>query len=431
MVSGLLCLLVLSQHSIQVVGLGSKTTHGMSTVAAHLLADLGDLLEEAVGQLLHAAGSLGLVLSHETTKLLVFLKVLLVTSITDLHHPLKLSRNLTVNLSLLELVVLNNTRELENGHLKVATEFGHTVVSLLFRGSNVGNGLGKTAVLERLVGVQGSIHTSRGMLERHISMGTIAGHSGTDLAELSRSLGTDLLDLVVGILAETLVLCDSLGRQLGTTLLSLLGHIGHFLVETVHGFLEVLASLLGVFLDLRSIGCNVLVGLLDLRIGSRSKSSESTLLGRDGELELLSSMSLVLTHDFAGLGRASNGGPVALVLALRKPSELSLDDTHVAIEVILGLLGVDSHLGQELLFHLGTSSLVVCEVLSHLGANSGDIGLAPSNFLGNLPLDLVEEGKQALAAIGGVRHNQTRLLDVHRLDGPGVVVVKATADISV
>merc|ERR1719446_1654098 len=113
------------------------------------------------------------------------------------------------------------------------------------------------------------------MLERHISVGTVTSHGGTNLTELSGSVGTDLLDLVVGILTETLVLCNSLGRQLGTTLLSLLGHIGHLLVEAVHGLLEVLAGLLGVFLDLSSIGCDMLVGLLDLRVGSRSQSSES------------------------------------------------------------------------------------------------------------------------------------------------------------
>merc|ERR1711881_6279 len=244
-------------------------------------------------------------------------------------------------------------------------------------------------------------------------------------------MGTDFLDLVVRILAETLVLGNSLSRELGATLLGLLGHVGHLVVKPIHGLLEVLTGLLGVLLDLGSIGCDVLVGLLDLGVGSRGQSREGTLLGRDSEAELLSSMGLVLAHDLAGLAGAIDGGAVALVLTLCEPCELGLDDTHVAIQVVLGLLGIHGHLGQKLLFHLGASSLVVSEILRHLSPNSSDVSLATCYLLGNLPLDLVEEGKEALAAIGGVRHNQTRLLDVHRFDGTGVVMVKATADIGV
>merc|ERR1719182_1061385 len=281
-VGSLLGSLVLSENAVQTGSLGGEATLGVSTVALHLLADVGNLLEEAVGKLLHAVGSLSLVLGHEAAELLVLLKVLLVASITDLHHALELSGHLTVDLGLLELVVLHdtrelgdtvvelsrllvhNTRQLQDRDLEVTTELRHTSVRLLLRGSDVGNSLGETTVLEGLVGVQCGVHTSRGVLERHISVSTVPGHGGTDLAELGRSLSSDLFHLVVGILAETLVLCNSLGRELGATLLCLLSDMSHLVVKTVHGLLEVLAGLLGVFLDLSSIGCNVLVGLVDL-----------------------------------------------------------------------------------------------------------------------------------------------------------------------
>merc|ERR1712096_154573 len=115
---------------------------------------------------------------HEGAKLLVLLKVLLVASITDLHHALELSGHLTVDLGLLELVVLHNTRELgntvvelacllvdntrelEDGDLEVTTELRDTGICLLLRSSDVGNSLRETTVLEGLVGVQCGIHAS-------------------------------------------------------------------------------------------------------------------------------------------------------------------------------------------------------------------------------------------------------------------------------
>merc|ERR1711881_453336 len=105
MVGSLLGSLVLSEDAVQTSGLRSEATLGMSTVALHLLADGSNLLEEAVGKLLHATGSRGLVTGREAAEFLVLLKVLLVASITDLHHALELSRHLTVDLGLFELVV--------------------------------------------------------------------------------------------------------------------------------------------------------------------------------------------------------------------------------------------------------------------------------------------------------------------------------------
>merc|ERR1711881_651869 len=68
MVGSLLGSLVLSENAVQTGSLGGEATLGVSTVALHLLADVGNLLEEAVGKLLHAVGSLGLVLGHEAAE---------------------------------------------------------------------------------------------------------------------------------------------------------------------------------------------------------------------------------------------------------------------------------------------------------------------------------------------------------------------------
>merc|ERR1712216_686587 len=173
-------------------------------------------------------------------------------------------------------------------------------IGLLLGGSNVGHSLGEAAVLEGLVRVECSVHTGRCVLKCHVSVSTVLGHGGTDLAELRCSLGRDLLDLVVRILAEALVLRDSLGSELGAALLGLLSDMCHFLVEAVHCLLEVLAGL-GILLDLGRVGSNVFVSLLNLGIRSRSKSGKSTLLCGHGQLQLLGGMGLVLTHDLAGL----------------------------------------------------------------------------------------------------------------------------------
>jgi hypothetical protein len=211
----------------------------------------------------------------------------------------------------------------------------------------------------------------------------------------------------------------------------LLGDIRHLVVKTVHGLLEVLAGLLGVLLDLSSIGSNVLVGLVDLGVGGRSQSGQSTLLCGHGKLELLRGVSLVLAHDLTSLAGTGNGALVTLVLTLSEACELSLHHTHVTVQIVLGLLGIDGHLGEERLLHLGASGLVVSKVLCHLGANRSDVSLAPSDLLSNLLLNLVEEGKEALAAVGGVRHDEPSLLDIHRFDGRGVQPIKASTDVSV
>merc|ERR1711975_105973 len=298
-------------------------------------------------------------------------------------------------------LLLDDTGQVKDVSLEASAELLHTVVGLLLGLSDVRHSLCETLVLERGGGVQGSIHTGRGVGQSSIGSGTVLGHGVANLAELGSSLGGDGLDAVVGILTELLVLGSSLGSELGATLLGLLGHIGHLLVEAVHGVLEVLASLLGVLLNLSSIDSNVLVGGLDALVGGLCESGQGTLLSSHGILEDLSALSLVLAHDLTGLLGATDGLTLALVLELGNSSELSLSLTHGLGEVILSLLGV----------------------LSHLGANGGNVSLTRLNLLSDVRLNLVEESEQTLTAlrtglkgVRGLGAEQTSLLHIHRLN---------------
>merc|ERR1712100_263959 len=298
-------------------------------------------------------------------------------------------------------LLLDDTGQVKDVSLEASAELLHTAVGLLLGLSDVRHSLCETLVLERGGGVQGSIHTGRGMGQSSIGSGTVLGHGVANLVDLGSSLGSEL----------------------GVTLLGLLGHIGHLLVEAVHGVLEVLASLLGVLLNLSSIDSNVLVGGLDALVGGLCESGQGTLLSSHGILEGLSALSLVLAHDLTGLLGATDGLTLALVLELGNSSELSLSLTHGLGEVILSLLGVHSHLGEEHLLHGGTSLGVVSHVLCHLGANGGNVSLTRLNLLSDVRLNLVEESEQTLTAlrtglkgVRGLGVEQTSLLQIPRLN---------------
>merc|ERR1711924_554443 len=143
------------------------------------------------------------------------------------------------------------------------------------------------------VGGEGGVHTGGSSLEGHVSVVTVLGHLGADGTELSGSGGSDGTNLVVRHVAESLVLGGSLGSELGATLLGLLRDVGHLVVETVHGLLEVLAGLLGVLLDLGSVGSDVL-GLLDLRVGGGRERGKSALLVEHSKLKVGTSLALIL-----------------------------------------------------------------------------------------------------------------------------------------
>merc|ERR1712023_444837 len=262
---------------------------------------------------------------------------------------------------------LNNTRQVKDVGLEAGAELLHTVIGLLLGLSDVRHSLCEALVLECGGGVQGSVHAGRGVGQGSIGSSAVLGHGVANLVELSRGLSGDRLDAVVGILAELLVLGSSLGSELGATLLGLLGHIGHLLVEPGHGIVEVLAGLLGVLLNLSSIDSNVLVGGLDALIGSLCESGQGTLLSSHSILEVLCALSLVLAHDLTGLLGATDGLTLTLVLEPCNSGELSLSLTHGLSEVILSLLG------EEHLLHGGTSPGIVSHVLCHLGTNGGNV----------------------------------------------------------
>merc|ERR1712178_619479 len=301
---------------------------------------------------------------------------------------------------------------LHEANLELSAGSVHTGSGLLLGIGDILDSLREALVLEGLLGAEDSIHTRGGSLKHHVGVVAVLGHASTNLAELGRSGRSDGTDLVVREVAEGLVLGSSLGSELGATLLGLLLHVG----------------LLGVLADLGSIGSDVAVGLLDLSVGGRSESGKSTLLVEHGNLEAASSGALVLTHDLTGLARATDGGAVALVSELSLSSKLGLDTTHVAVQGSLSTTSIHRHLGEKLLLHGGASRLVVGEVASHVGADSGDVSTTASRLLGDLLLDLVEVLEKAHAAIWRVRHDHASLLHINRLDGAGATDVVPRAN---
>merc|ERR1712054_296145 len=331
-------------------------------------------------------------------------------------------------------LVGNDTGQLKDTGLERGTELSDTVVGLLLGGSDVLNRLSETLALEELSSVQGSVHAGRGVRQGSVGVSAVLGHGGADIVELLGGLGSDLLDLVVSPVAELLVHGVSLGSELGAALLGLGLDVGHLVVEGIHGMVESRASLLGVRFDLGSVHGNVLVGLLDLGVGSRGKGGKSALLVLNGLLKLLSTLGLVLGHDLTGLHGASDGLLVTLVLKGSSLSELTLGQTHGVVKVVLGDLRIHSHLGEKRLLHLLASISVVLHVLGHLGADGGDVGLARLHLLSNVSLDLVQEGEQTLTAflallesVGGLGVQETRLHHVGRVDGLRIEYILARA----
>merc|ERR1719421_140897 len=108
-----------------------------------------------------------------------------------------------------------------------------------------------------------------------------------------------------------------------------------------------LLRLLGIGLDQSGIGSNVLVGFLDLGICFLVKSGKCTLLVEDCMVQALRSFGLVLGHDLASLLRAGQCLLLALVLESSSGSKLGMHFAHLAVEVILGDLGILCHLGEK------------------------------------------------------------------------------------
>merc|ERR1711881_607616 len=103
---------------------------------------------------------------------------------------------------------------------------------------------------------------------------------------------------------------------------------------------------------------------------------------------------------------------VATIGKSRSLVEAVLHIAHRASKVILGLLGVYSHLVQEMLLELLASGLVESKVAVHLGTHGSHIALASSLLRSDLLLNVVEVVGEAHAAIGGVGEDGASLLDI-------------------
>merc|ERR1712216_762500 len=245
--------------------------------------------------------------------------------------------------------------------------------------------LGELSVTEGLLGVEGGSHTRGGGLEESISVGTVGSHLGTDTTETGSRGSNNDLELVVGPLADSTVLSGELGAALGAAL--------------------------GVLLDLGRVGSDVLVGLVDPGVDVGLQGSHGALLCNDLDVKVLGSLGLVTGNSCADLLGARDVGSVTLVSESGRGGELSLGATHGIIKVLLGLLGVGGHLGEEELVHLLARRLVEGKVAGHLGADRGDIALAGSLLSGDLLLNVVEIGGHTHATVRGVGVDLLHLLE--------------------
>merc|ERR1719409_1438653 len=444
-------LLALGDGGVELAGLLGEHVGSVRAVLLHGGANLIELGGVVVSHGLEAGISRGLVGVDEALKLGVLLKVLLVALVTDLDHTVGLGTHVGVHLGLLELVLVDHTGELgdasvglgdlllHGGTEKVDLGLGggDTGLGLLLGSSDVAHGLGEVPVVERLGGVEGRGHTGSGTLKGHIGVVTVSGHLGTDAAEVSGGLGHHNLQLVVSPLASGLVLGSELGRELGATSSSLSASVGNLLVKLVDGTFESLAGSLGILLDLGSIDGDVLVGLGNARVDRGLVGGHGALLGLDGNAQLVSGVGLVAGDTGTDQLGAMDVRAVATVSEDRSLVEAVLHEAHGTSEVILGLLGIDSHLVKKGTLELLACGLVEREVAVHLGAHGGHIALASGLLGGNLLLNIVEVVRQAHAAIGSVGEDGPSLLHVggiHRsraanaVDRPGGSEHRLTLD---
>merc|ERR1711871_1163933 len=454
LVDSILSLLVVSQGLEESGSCSSEGSLSVLAVLLHLGLDLVEGTEELVLHVHHLLLGVSLVGSHESLELGILLEVLSIAVVPDLHHARELSIHLVVNLSLLELVRGDEGTELglamvellglllallgqsQDISVEAGLEALDTVVSLLLCLSDVSHGLGETLILQCSLRGECGVHAGGGVSELSVSVSAVVGHGLACCSELGGNLSSHCLDLVVSIGTELLVLSSSLCSELGAALLGLLLHVCHLVVESIHGVVEVLASLLCVLLDLSRILSNVLVGLLDLGVGLSSKGSEGALLSSGGSLQVASSLLLVPLHDLASPLEASVVLPPALVLEGSGISELLLGLTHSSSKIVLSNLRVDSHLGEQHGLHLLAGLDVELHVLSHACADSFDVLLAGLDLLGNVCLDLLEESEQALTTlgallerVGGLGVQETCLHHIEGIDGIRIMDALPRADV--
>merc|ERR1719353_466880 len=372
-------LLGLGDGSVELASLLGEHVGGVRAVLLHGGTDLVELSGVVVSHGLEAGIGGSLVGLDEVLQLTVLLKVLLVTLVSDLDHTVGLGTHIGVHLGLLELVLVHGTGELGDASIGLGDLLLHggaekvdLGLDLSLGGGDVLDGLGEVAVVQGLSGVEGRSHTGSGRLKGHIGVVTVSGHLGAHTTEVSGGLGNHNLELVV----------------------------------------SPLASGLGVLLDLGSIDSDVLVGLGNARVDRGFVCGHGALLCLHGNAELVGGMSLVAGHTGTDLLGTTDVGTVATVSKGSSTVEAALHEAHGTCEVILGLLGVHSHLVKESLLQLLASGLVESKVAVHLGTHGSNVALASGLLGSDLFLDVGKVVRQAHAAIGGVGENGASLLDI-------------------
>merc|ERR1711970_1175280 len=213
---------------------------------------------------------------------------------------------------------------------------------------DVAHSLGVTLGLEGLLGVQGSLETHGSLLERHVNLVTVLRHLSLNIVELSSGGSNKSLDLVVGPGAGGLVLRGELGRETAASCLGVAAEVLDLVVPGVHCVLKVLARLLGVLLDLGSVGSDVLVHAVDASVGSRCPRGGGCLPALHGHAKVVSLLTTIVSGHLDGAAVATESGAVPTVGKAGLLGETLLRLTHGVVQVIAALLGVDSHLVEHL-----------------------------------------------------------------------------------
>merc|ERR1711881_129787 len=326
--------LLASQSAVQTRSGLAEGTLGVLAVTLELTADTSELGVEGGSDLVKATAGGGLVLVDEALELSVVLKVGLVTLVTEADHAGHLSVHVGVDLGLggtvgaavasggvdpgghLLHLLLDDGGKAEDTDLELLLGGTDTTVGLTASGGDVSDGTGVTLVLKGLGGVEGGGETGGGMLHGHVNLVALLGHGDVDTVELGGGGGHERRDAVVSPGALSLVLSTELSAELALRVLGGALEAVDLVVPVTHGLLEVLLGLLGVLLDLRRVGCDV------------------------------------LDHG-DGLPVALHGCPPATVRKASLLGELLLGAAHGGVEVVTASLGVDSHLVQHVPLELG------------------------------------------------------------------------------
>merc|ERR1712054_220251 len=187
-----------------------------------------------------------------------------------------------------------------------------------------------------------------------------------------------------------LVLLSELLGQLGVLGSLVLGELGDLVVPVGHGVLEVLASLLGVLLDLGSVGSDVLVHAVDLGVGGRCPRAGGSLPAGDGKTKVMGLLLAVGIDHVKGLLVTLLGGTLTAVGLPGLLGETLLGLHHGLVEVITADLGVHGHAVKHLPLETGTGSGVESEVAGHLGTDSSDGSLTVGDLVTDLLLDMLK-----------------------------------------